>query len=92
VAYADKAPGWSPGKIATVAVLAIIALLAIIAAILFFTEPAKSLPSVLGTITHPASRANAHRDLRGAIALVVGLAFGVGAWFAARSGSSAAKP
>jgi drug/metabolite transporter (DMT)-like permease len=67
------AGGRSSGKGIIVAVLVIIAILAIIAAIMYFTEPAKSLPSVLGTITHPPGRANAHRPLRGAAAAVVGV-------------------
>ncbi|HEX6453200.1 MAG TPA: hypothetical protein VF060_27535 [Trebonia sp.] len=91
MAYADSASGWSPGKITVVAVLAIIGVLAIIAGILYFTEPARSLPSVLGAITSPASRANAHRDLRGAVALVIGVILLAAAWFAARSNRSAAK-
>jgi hypothetical protein len=56
---------------AAVIVLAIIAIVALVATIMYFTEPAKSLPSVLGTITHPASRANAHRSTRGLITLIV---------------------
>ena len=91
MAYAGSAPGWSPGKITIVAVMAIIGILAIIAGILYFTEPARSLPSVLGTITSPASRANAHRNLRGAVALVIGVVLLVAAWLAARSSRSAAK-
>jgi hypothetical protein len=51
-------------------------------------EPAKSLPSILGTITHPASRANANRSLRGAIALLAGVICLVAAWFVGRSGAS----
>jgi ABC-type Co2+ transport system permease subunit len=79
----------SPGKTIAVAILAIIGILAIAAGILYFVEPAKSLPSILGTITHPASRAAAHRSLRGAVALVVGVVLLVGAWLVGRSGSSA---
>ena len=66
------------------AVLSVIAVLAIIAAVLYFTEPARSLPSVLGTITHPASRADSHRSTRGAAAIAVAvvllIAAGVTAW------------
>jgi hypothetical protein len=69
-----------------VVVLAIIAVVAIIAAIMFFTEPAKSLPSILGTITHPASRASAHRTTRGAVTLAVGVVCLVAAGFASRMG------
>jgi uncharacterized membrane protein HdeD (DUF308 family) len=70
-----------------VAVLVIIGVLAIIAGIMCLTEPAKSLPGILGTVTHPASRANAHRSLRGGIALVVGVVCLATAWFAGRGRS-----
>jgi amino acid permease len=89
--HASTARAWSPGKITTVAILAIIAVLAIIAGIIYLTEPAKSLPSVLGTITSPASRANAHRSTRGAVALIVGVIFLAAAWFASRAGRSSAR-
>jgi hypothetical protein len=89
--HASAARAWSAGKIATVAILAIIAVLAIIAGIIYFAEPARSLPSVLGTITSPASRANAHRSTRGLVALVVGVILLIAAWFASRAGRSAAK-
>jgi hypothetical protein len=67
-------------------VLAIIAVLAIVAGIIYFAEPARSLPGMLGTITHPASRAGAHRTTRGVVALVVGLILLVAAWFVYRTG------
>lgn len=83
-ADASQARGGSAaGKIVAI-ILAIIAVVAIIAAIMYFTEPAKSLPSVLGTITQPASRADAHRSLRGVVSIVVGVillvAAGITAW------------
>jgi multisubunit Na+/H+ antiporter MnhB subunit len=56
-----------------VIVLVIIAVVAIIAAIMYFTEPARSLPSILGTITHPASKASEHRSTRAIVALAVGV-------------------
>lgn len=87
--YAGQARGWSAGRVVTVVVLAIIAIVAIVAAVLYFTEPAKSLPSVLGTITHPASRASAHRTLRGGITLVVAVVFLVAAVLAGKMGRSA---
>ena len=89
--YPSGSSGSSPAKIATVAILAIIAVLAIIAGILYLTEPAKSLPSVLGTITSPASRANAHRSTRGIVAIVVGVIFLVATGFATRLRRSAAR-
>jgi len=78
------ASGRSSGKVIIVVVLVIVALLAIIAGIMYFAEPAKSLPSILGTITHPPGRANAHRPIRGTAALVVGVVLLVAAWFAGR--------
>lgn len=80
----DGSPGRSPARIIIAVLLVIIGILAIIAAVLYFTEPAKSLPSVLGQITSPAHRADEKRSLRGAVALVIGiivLAAGVFAFF-----------
>lgn len=85
------AHGRSPGRMIAVVVLVIIAVLAIIAGIMYLAEPAKSLPSILGTITHPASRANAHRTLRGWTALVVGVICLVAAWFVSRMGKSSRR-
>jgi hypothetical protein len=59
--------------------------LCLIAAILYFSEPAKSLPSVLGAIKftgHNAGRANSHRSVRGIATLVVGVVCLVAAGFA----------
>jgi amino acid permease len=77
-----SAAGRPAGRIAAAAVLAVIAILCIIAGVIYFSEPAKSLPSILGTITHPVSRANSHRSIRGVTALVVGVILLAGAWFA----------
>ena len=76
--------GRSSGQTIAVAVLLIIAVLAIVAGIIYLTEPAKSLPSILGTITTPASRANAHRSTRGWTAIAVGVICLVAAWFIRR--------
>ena len=86
VTYASPARGRSAGRMTAVVILAIIAIVAIIATIMYFTEPAKSLPSILGTITHPASRAGAHRTTRGAITLAVGVVCLVAAGLASRMG------
>ena len=83
--------GWSPGRVTAVAVLAVIAILAIIAAIIYLTEPARSLPGILGTITHPASRADAHRATRGWVALAFGVICLVAAGFASRLGGSSSR-
>lgn len=82
------AGGRSSVRMIAVVILVIIAILAIIAGIMYFAEPARSLPSFLGTITHPASRAGDHRPARGAVALVVGVICLAAAWFVSRSGSS----
>jgi amino acid permease len=81
----------STGKTVAVAVLVIIAILAIVAGAMYLAEPAKSLPSVLGTITSPASRANEHRSLRGWIAIVIAVVLLVAAWFTARMGRTAKR-
>ena len=86
----STAGGRSSGKTIAAVILVIIGVLALVAGIIYFLEPAKSLPSILGTITHPASRANAHRSLRGIIALVVGVICLVAAWFVGRRGTSRA--
>ncbi len=85
--YANPAGGRSTGRIAAATILAIIGVLAIIAAILYFTEPARSLPGVLGAITHPASRADAHRTTRAVVALVVGVVCLAAAGLASRTGT-----
>ena len=84
--HTSRARGGSTGRMTVVVVLAIIAVLAIIVAIFYFAEPAKSLPSVLGTITHPASRADAHRTTRAWAALAVGVVLLVVAGVASRTG------
>ena len=80
--YASPASGRSAGRMIAVIILAIIAVVAIIATIMYFTEPAKSLPSILGTITSPAGKASAHRTTRGTITLIVGVICLVAAGFA----------
>lgn len=86
MAHASRTGGRSTGGLtAVVIILGIIAVLAIIAGVLYLTEPAKSLPAVLGTITHPAARANEHRNLRGWVAIAFGVLCLVAAWFAARA-------
>jgi len=84
VTHRSGTRGRSSGQTIAVAVLLIIAVLAIVAGIIYLTEPAKSLPSILGTITTPASRANAHRTTRGWTAIAVGVICLVAAWFVRR--------
>ena len=79
MAYAqevDERAGRSPGRVILAVVLVIIGILGIIAGIIYLTEPAHSLPSVLGTIKytgHNHARAYNHRTLRGVVSLVVGI-------------------
>ncbi len=82
------ASGRSSGRMIFAVILVIIGILAIIAGVIYLVEPAKSLPSFMGTITHPAARANAHRNLRGWTALAVGVILLVAAWFTGRAGVS----
>jgi uncharacterized membrane protein HdeD (DUF308 family) len=88
VSYAedvDGRTGRSPARVIIAVVLVIIAILLIIAGILYLTEPAHSLPSILGTLKHPPaslSRANNKRTLRGLVSLIVGLILLIGAGFA----------
>ncbi len=91
VTSASQARGRSAGRMTAVVVLVIIAVLAIIAAIMYFTEPARSLPGILGTITHPASRASAHRTTRAWAALAVGVACLAAAGLASRMGRSSPR-
>lgn len=88
---ASQARSRSSARTVVVIVLAILAVLAIVAGIMYLAEPARSLPSVLGTITSPASRANGHRDTRGAVALVIGVILLVAAFFTGRGGKTASK-
>jgi uncharacterized membrane protein HdeD (DUF308 family) len=79
VTHAEEVDGQtqrSPGRVILAVVLVIIGILGIIAGILYLTEPAHSLPSVLGTIKyngHNHMRAYSHRTLRGAVSLAVGV-------------------
>jgi len=87
-----SASGRSSGKTIIAVVLVIIAVLAIIAGIIYFIEPAHSLPSILGKITHPpasAARANASRSLRGAGSMVVAVVCLVAAFFVNRGNKPA---
>ena len=89
VSQGSAAGGRSTVKMIAVVVLVVVAILAIIAGILYLAEPAKSLPSILGTITHPVSRANKHRPARAAAALILAVVCLVAAWLVGRSGRTA---
>ncbi len=82
-----SASGRSPGKTIIAIVLVVLAVLLIVAAIIFFVEPAHSLPSIMGKITHPPAtlaRANGKRPLHGAAALVAAIVCLVAAFFVNR--------
>ena len=88
-----SASGRSSAKTIITIVLVVIAVLAIVAGIIYLIEPAHSLPSFMGKITHPPAsltRAHAARSLRGAGALVVGVICLVAAFFDNRSNKGAA--
>jgi len=85
-----SASGRSSGKTIIAIVLAVLAVLLIIAAIIFFVEPAHSLPSIMGKITHPPARANATRPLHGAAAIVAAIVCLVAAFFVNRSNKDVA--
>jgi amino acid permease len=77
----------SSSKWIVVAVLAVIGVLAVIVSVIYFTEAAKSLPSILGTL----HRTTSHRTLRGIISLLVGLVLlGASGWLAYYKPSPAA--
>lgn len=84
-----SASGKSSGKTIIAIVLAVVAVLLIVAAIIFFVEPAHSLPSFMGKITSPASRANASRPLHGAAAAVAAVVCLVAAFFVNRGNKAA---
>jgi hypothetical protein len=83
VTYAEEVDGGrptrSPARTIIAVVLAIIAILAIIAGILYFTELAKSLPSVLGQLH--GKRGRTHRSLRGTVAVIIGVVLLIAAGF-----------
>ena len=86
-----SASGKSSGKTIIAIVLVVLAVLLVIAAIIFFIEPAHSLPSFMGKITSPPaklSRANATRPLHGAAAIVAAIVCLVAAFFVNRSNKS----
>jgi drug/metabolite transporter (DMT)-like permease len=85
-----SASGKSSGKTIIAIVLAVLAVLLIVAAIIFFIEPAHSLPSFMGQIKAPAKRANETRPLHGIAAVVAGVVCLVAAFFVNRSNKAVA--
>ncbi len=88
--------GSSTGRMVSAVVLGVIALVFIVAGIIYLAEPAGSLPSFMGHVSHSTG----HHPLRAAGSLIVGVVFAVGAWFALRyrgktvtpAGSSSKEP
>lgn len=78
--------GTSSGRKAFAVVFAVIALVFIVVGIIYVAVAAGSLPGFMGHI----SGSTGHHPLRAAGALIVGVVFAVGAWFALKyqSGSS----
>jgi hypothetical protein len=67
-------------KRALAAVLGVLGLIAIVVGVMYFTV--KGLPSFLTAGSHVGK--NTSHDLRGAVAIVVGVALFVGAWWTTR--------
>jgi amino acid permease len=78
--------GNSTGRTVAAVVCAIVAIVFIVAGIMYLAEPAKSLPSILGSIHNSTG----HRPLRAAGSLIVGVVFAVGAWFSLKYKSKSA--
>ena len=86
----SESGGRSSGKTIIAAVLGVIALLLIIVSIIYFIEPAHSLPAFMGHIAGTTKRATSPRYLRGAATLVVGIICAIGAWFTLKGGKAKA--
>ena len=69
----------SSGRTILAVILGVIAVVFIVVAIIYMTEPAKSLP---GFIPGHLTGSTGHHPLRATGSLVVGIVFAVGAWFA----------
>ena len=68
----------STGRMVLAVLLGIIALLFIVVAIIYLTEPAKSLPSF---IPGHINGSTGHHPLKATGSLVAGIVFAVAAWF-----------
>lgn len=76
------------GRKPVVLILWILAALFLLLAIMYLAVPAKDLPGFIGHIKNGGA---GKHDLRMAIALVIAVACGAGAWFAGRSSKPASK-
>ncbi|MGP7998358.1 MAG: hypothetical protein ACLPKI_13685 [Streptosporangiaceae bacterium] len=68
-------------------ILWILAALFLLLAIMWLAVPAKDLPGVIG---HIRNGGTGKHDLRMAIAFVIAIACGIGAWFVSRGGKKTA--
>jgi hypothetical protein len=84
VSSASVPGGSSSGSRTTVIVLAVIGILAIIVGVLYMAD-GNSLPSFMTAGSHVHK---GNHLARGAVALVIGIALLIGAWFTARKNSS----
>lgn len=80
--------GSSSGRTVAAIICAIVAIAFIVVGVIYLVEPAKSLPSILGTLHNSSG----HRPLRAAGSLIVGVVFAVGAWFALKYKGKSATP
>jgi amino acid permease len=80
--------GSSTGRTVAAVICAVVAIVFIVAGIIYLAEPAKSLPSIMGTI-HDST---GHRPLRAAGSLIVGVVFAVGAWFSLKYKGKSTTP
>ena len=76
------------GRKPAVLILWILAALFLLLAIMYLAVPAKDLPGFIGHIKNGGA---GKHDLRMAIAFVIAIACGAGAWFVSRSGKKASS-
>jgi uncharacterized membrane protein YphA (DoxX/SURF4 family) len=76
------------GRKPAVLILGILGVLFLLLAIVYLAVPAKDLPGFIGYVKNGGS---GKHDLRMAIAFVIAIACGAGAWFLSRSRKTASK-
>ncbi len=75
----NESGGRSSGRLAAAVILGIVAIVCFVVGIIYIAEPAKSLPSV---IPGHLAGSTGHHPLHIVAALILGVVFLVGAWFA----------
>lgn len=78
----------SSGRMVLAVIAAVIAIVFIVGGIVYIAEPAGSLPGFMGHVANSSG----HHPLRAAGALIVGVVFAVGAWFALKYKGKAVNP